>query len=192
MSIFGARRRKAGIEVVPQGWATYFRDGSLPAVVDEDMQEALLGLEGRVLTAAQQWAQHRETVLAAWIEQRPGKRPFGWWQYDRQVWRCVSVRDEGLCPVGTRRPPDDCSCEGTPRPRARIVRPKRALHLEAVVLYDGGALTAEELTRFTPEWRERQGEYLDVDPRQALFCGDRPMTRDGRHVDGDGRQVRGR
>jgi hypothetical protein len=28
------------------------------------------------------WAAHREHVLAAWIRQRPGTRPYAWWVFD--------------------------------------------------------------------------------------------------------------
>ena len=32
--------------------------------------------------AAALWAERREELMASWVQERPGTRPWGWWQYD--------------------------------------------------------------------------------------------------------------
>jgi hypothetical protein len=46
-----------------------------------------------ILTAAfvhrsrPQWARHRAAILKAWIEERPGMRPDGWWRHGAPRWQ---------------------------------------------------------------------------------------------------------
>jgi len=40
------------------------------------------GCFARSLVAREMWAEIKDAELARWIKERPGTRPYGWWEFD--------------------------------------------------------------------------------------------------------------
>ena len=107
------------------------------------------------------WQAHRDEVLAEWIEDRPGTRPWAWWEFDAPEAREV---------VGVRHPPHARFGKSFALHVATIdwVR----LESEPAYLRRHGLLTDAEAARLEPEmygavWipkSARKGRWWDPHP----------------------------
>jgi hypothetical protein len=51
-------------------------------------------------TRAAAWREHGAEILMAWVRERPGTRPWAWWQYDAtEVRRCVAGAELLVPPI---------------------------------------------------------------------------------------------
>jgi hypothetical protein len=82
------RARNLALDISPVALAL-LRDEPITAEKgsDEDIERFCLEAGIGEVTLEELWRRHKDAVLAAWVEERPGSRPSCWWRWDAKEGR---------------------------------------------------------------------------------------------------------
>ncbi len=176
MSLLGRRAPKT--DALPAVMKTYLLRGEEPARDAEGYEDFVTTMYfnlGQTPTFADLWKRHRAGLLAEWIREHPGSRPFAWWEFDsagsrRKVGGSGVLYPHGECLKGHSLPADghwDVDPDPADPPRfeseATCLKRLRALEPGEEKRIARGAWKPEVLE---VDWDVEPG-WTFVDPRAA-------------------------
>jgi len=79
-------KRKVKIEQKPLWLLRFLALGEIPEPEKEGALECFM-LRGNKRNEKRIWKKYRDFILADWIQNKPGTRPFIWWKFDAPRWK---------------------------------------------------------------------------------------------------------
>ena len=165
MAVFGSRRRAARVETVPEWVSSYLLDGEAPAEgsADHGPYVAAVFLSGPS-GARDLWAQHEVELLARWVAQHPGSRPWAWWRFSAAEGR----RQTSGAPIMRGALHDQVDAEGLPQALNYFAHGAVGFESQAACLKRLGLLVEGEGARVTrSQFRPRTVKALAEDEPAA-------------------------
>jgi hypothetical protein len=79
-------KRKVKIEQKPLWLLKYLALGKIPEPKQEGVLECFM-LRGNRRNEKKMWEKYKNFILADWLQNRPGTRPWAWWRFDAPRWQ---------------------------------------------------------------------------------------------------------